>query len=285
MKRTRIIKKKSQRERLRAFPLYRRAELAITVLAAAVVILAICLIVALAAKKAAEKPETTKAQTTAASEVTTATPEEITSAPETGVTVVSIRFIYTKTSEEATEVVETLEIVETELITEPVETESQESAWDRAFREAKASVNMADARILALSIQGEAALAKTTAEKAAVAWVILNAIECKEYGFSNIHSVSDVVKNPAAIQGYTTMKRRGMEPEAEYLELAIDVLARYAMERAGWEWVGRVIPSTYHWWMGDGYRINYFCDAYHYGSLATAKAHAWDWSWASPYED
>ena len=282
MKRTIIIKKKTQRERLRAFPLYRRVELMATVLAAAVVILAICLIIAIAAKKAAVKPETVHAQTTAASEVTTVTPEEITAAPETGGTVVSIRFVYTKTTETSPEVVETLEVVETE---QPVETEPQESAWDRAFREAKASVNMADARILALSIQGEAALAHTTAEKAAVAWVILNAIECEECGFGNIHSVSDVVKNPAAIQGYTTLKRRGIEPEAEYLELAIDVLARYAMERAGWEWVGRVIPSTYHWWMGDGYRINYFCDTYHYGSLATAKAHSWDWSWTSPYED
>lgn len=284
MKRTLTIKKKSQRERLRAFPLYRRAELMITVLTAVVAILTICLIVALVAKRATATPETTtQAQESVAT--TTVTPEEITTAPQTGGTVVSIRFVCTKTTETNPEVVETIEVIETEYTTEPLETEPQESAWDRAFREAKASVNMADARILALSIQGEAALARTTAEKAAVAWVILNAIECKEYGFGAIHSVSDVVKNPAAIQGYTTMKRRGVEPEAEYLELAIDVLARYAMERAGWEWVGRVIPSTYHWWMGDGYRINYFCDSYHYGSLATAKAHAWDWSWASPYED
>lgn len=272
-----IIRKKSQRDRLRDFPLYRRVELLATVLAAAVVILAICLII-IAAKKAAVKPETVHAQTTAASEVTTVTPEEITAAPETGGTVVSIRFVYTKTTE-------ALEAIETEPATESIETAPQESAWDRAFAAAKASVDMADARILALSIQGEAALARTTAEKAAVAWVILNAIECEEYGFGAIRSISDVVKNPAAIQGYTTLKKRGVEPEAEYLELAVDVLARYAMERAGWEWVGRVIPSTYHWWMGDGYRINYFCDSYHYGSLATAKAHAWDWSWTSPYED
>lgn len=274
-----LIQKKTQRERLRAFPLYRRVELMATILAAAVAILTICLIVALVAKNTTAQPETTKAQTTAASQVTTVMPEETTTTPETGGTVVSIRFVYTKTTEEVTEV------IETELITEPVETESQESAWDRAFAQAKASVNMADAKILALSIQGEAALARTTAEKAAVAWVILNAIECEEYGFGTIRSVSDVVKNPAAIQGYTTLKKRGVQPEAEYLELAVDVLARYAMEKAGWEWVGRVIPSTYHWWMGDGYRINYFCDSYHYGSLATAKAHAWDWSWASPYED
>ena len=283
--RTLVIKKKSQRDRLRDFPLYRRVELLATVLAATVVILAICLGVALAAKRTAAKPETAEAQTTAASEIATAKPEETTTAPETGGTVVSIRFVYTKTTEEITEVIETIEVIETECTTEPIEAEPQESAWDRAFAEAKASVNMADAKILALSIQGEAALAQTTAEKAAVAWVILNALECREYGFGSIHSVSDVVKNPAAIQGYTTLKRRGVEPEAEYLELAVDVLARYAMERAGWEWVGRVIPSTYHWWMGDGYRINYFCDTYHYGSLATAKAHSWDWSWASPYED
>lgn len=276
MKRTLLIKKKSQRDRLRDFPLYRRVELLATVLAAAVVILAICLIVALAAKRTAARPEAT--QTRESATATTVVPEETTTTPETGGTVVSIRFVYTKTTE-------TLEVIETEPATEPVETEPQESAWDRAFAEAKASVNMADARILALSIQGEAALARTTAEKAAVAWVILNALECNEHGFGAIHSVSDVVKNPAAIQGYTTLKKRGIEPEAEYLELAIDVLARYAMERAGWEWVGRIIPSTYHWWMGDGYRVNYFCDSYHYGSLATAKAHAWDWSWASPYED
>lgn len=282
MKRT-IIKKKSQRERLRMFPLYRRAELTITVLVALVVILTICLVVALAAKRTAAEPETTQTRESAAA--TTVAPEDTTVTPETGGKTVSIRFVYTPTTEERTEAMATIEIVETEVVTEPTETEPQESAWDRAFREAKASVNMADARILALSIQGEAALARTTAEKAAVAWVILNAIECREYGFSNIHSVSDVVKNPAAIQGYTTLKKRGVEPEAEYLELAIDVLARYAMECAGWEWVGRVIPSTYHWWMGDGYRTNYFCNVYHYGSLATAKANAWDWSWASPYND
>lgn len=271
--------KKSQRERLRAFPLYRRVELVATVLAAAVVILAICLIVTLVAKRAAAKPEVTQTQESA---VTTVTPEEITSTPETGGTVVSIRFVYTKTTEETTEA-ETLEI-ETEL-TEPLETEPQENAWDRAFAAAKASVNMADARILALSIQGEAALARTTAEKAAVAWVMLNALECNEYGLAAIHSVADIVENPAAIQGYTSLKKRGDALEAEYLELAIDVLARYAMERAGWEWVGRVIPSTYHWWMGDGYRTNYFCDVYHHGSLATAKAHAWDWSLPDPYDN
>ena len=279
MKRTLIIKKKSQRDRLRDFPLYRRVELLATVLAAAVVILTICLVVALAAKKAAAKPETVNAQTTATAEVTTVTPEETTTAPETGGTVVSIRFVYAKTAETSPEV------VETEPATEPVETAPQESAWDRAFAEAKASVDMADARILALSIQGEAALAQTTAEKAAVAWVMLNALECNEYGLAAVHSVADIVENPAAIQGYTSLKKRGDEPEAEYLELAIDVLARYAMERAGWEWTGRVIPSTYHWWMGDGYRTNYFCDVYHGGSLTTAKAHAWDWSLPDPYED
>lgn len=280
MKRTIIIQKKTQRERLRAFPLYRRVELVATVLAAAVVILAICLIVALVAKRATAIPEATQTQesvTTAA-----AAPEEITATPETEGTVVSIRFVYTKTTETSPEVVETLEVVETE---QPVETAPQESAWDRAFAAAKASVDMADARILALSIQGEAALARTTAEKAAVAWVILNAIECGEYGLAAVHSVADVVKNPDAIQGYTSLKKRGVEPDTEYIELAIDVLARYAMERAGWEWTGRVIPSTYHWWMGDGYRTNYFCDVYHHGSLATAQAHAWDWSWTSPYDD
>ena len=282
MKRTIIIPKKSQRERLRAFPLYRRAELMITVLAAMVAILTICLIVALVAKRTAAKPEAT--QTRESVTATTVTPET-TTAPETGGTVVSIRFVYTKTTEETTGVVETLEIIATELVTEPVATEPQESAWDRAFAEAKASVNMADARILALSIQGEAALARTTAEKAAVAWVMLNALECNEYGLAAIHSVADIVENPAAIQGYTSLKKRGDEPEAEYLELAIDVLARYAMERAGWEWTGRVIPSTYHWWMGDGYRTNYFCDVYHGGSLTTAKAHAWDWSLPDPYDD
>lgn len=276
MKRTLIIKK-SQRERLRAFPLYRRAELVITVLAATVVILAICLIVAIAAKKATAKPEATQAREGATA--TTVVPEETTTTPETGGTVVSIRFVYTKTTE-------TLEVIETEEpATEPVETEPQESAWDRAFAEAKASVNMTDARILALSIQGEAALARTTAEKAAVAWVMLNALECNEHGFSVVRTISDIVKNPDAIQGYTSLKKRGVEPDTEYMELAIDVLARYAMEKAGWEWTGRVIPSTYHWWMGDGYRTNYFCDVYHHGSLATAQAHAWDWSWTSPYDD
>jgi len=271
MKRT-IINFKSQYNRLHSFPLFRRAELLVVVLAAMVAILTICLIVKSCAQQETKQTvETTEAvETTVRTLTLTVVPaEETTSRSST----VSIPIVWVPRTEEATE-------PETVAVTEP-----QESAWDRAFREAKASVNMADARILALCIQGEAALAWTTAEKAAVAWVILNAIECKEHGFANLHSISDVVKNPAAIQGYTTLKRRGVEPEAEYLELAIDVLARYAMECAGWEYVGRVIPDTYHWWMGDGYHRNYFCDVYHYGSLATAKANAWDWSWTSPYED
>lgn len=55
-----------------------------------------------------------------------------------------------------------------------------------------------------------------------------------------------------------------------------DVLSRWERERNGETDVGRVLPSGYMWYRGDGVH-NHFRDAYKGGT-------AWDWTLESPYE-
>ena len=258
------------------YPVFRRVELLITVLAAAVVILIFCLTAKSCGQKAAQT-----AVTATDLEVTEITPEIVPETePETTKAETAAEVTITTPIEPA--VVETTAASEPEIAEEV--TGVQVSAWERAYAEAAAQVNMADAKRLALAIQGEAALARTTAEQAAIAWVILNQVDDRKtcWMVTSIEYALDVWTTN--VQGYTYLKNRGVTPDEEYVALAIDVLARYAMERAGWEWVGRVIPANYLSWFGDGCRINYFSPD-HKGSLAVAKATAWDWSLPDPYND
>lgn len=54
--------------------------------------------------------------------------------------------------------------------------------------------------------------------------------------------------------------KRGTVP-TEHIELAQDVLARWALEHEGWQDVGRVLPREYLWFSGDGV-INTFRTEY-----------------------
>lgn len=122
--------------------------------------------------------------------------------------------------------------------------------------------------LIGRTIWGEAGGVADPAERAAVAWCILNRVDAWEL------SIRSVVTEPNQFLGY---RPEGVCP-AEHLELAADVLTRWAWEQAGVpaEIVGRVLPEEYLYFWGDG-RTNHF---------RTCRSGAyWDFSNPSPYGD
>lgn len=121
------------------------------------------------------------------------------------------------------------------------------------------------AELIGRTIWGEAGGVEDPAERAAVAWCILNRVDA--WG----QSIFDVVTAPMQFQGY----RQYGECPQEHIDLAADVLARWADEKAGVENVGRVLPAEYLYFLGDG-EHNHF-------SVEFLEPLFWDWSLDSPY--
>lgn len=138
---------------------------------------------------------------------------------------------------------------------------------------------------LAYSIWGEAGVVKSTTQRAAIAWVILNRVDDTVSEMRRYSSIKEVVTAPDQVQGY--WKHLGEPIPAEYTNLAIDVLTRWYAEKAGAspERVGRVIPSTYLFWKGNHVDENFFTEVFTEGSLDLAMSLAWDWSWPTPYQN
>lgn len=120
--------------------------------------------------------------------------------------------------------------------------------------------------VLAKMVWGEARGIPSITEQATCVWCALNHVD---HGYG---SIVLVVTAPYQFVGY-----QESNPIDENLTaLCEDVLARWYAEKAGEENVGRVLPSDYLWFSGDGSR-NYFRNAYQGGNI-------WDWSLESPYE-
>lgn len=119
--------------------------------------------------------------------------------------------------------------------------------------------------LIGRTIWGEADGVKSKAERAAVAWCILNRVDA--YG----KTIEEVVTAPKQFQGY---RPKGECPQ-RCLDLAADVLARWYAEKDGAEDVGRVLPAEYLYFMGDGKR-NHF-------SIKFLSTDYWDWSLPDPY--
>lgn len=115
-------------------------------------------------------------------------------------------------------------------------------------------------------VWGEARGIPSDTEKAACVWCALNRVD---YGYGNIVMV---VTAPYQFAGYDIDNPIDDEIKA----LCEDVLTRWYAEKAGETDVGRVLPSDYMWFTGDG-EHNYFRNAYEGGQT-------WDWSLQSPYE-
>lgn len=121
--------------------------------------------------------------------------------------------------------------------------------------------------VLAKMVWGEARGVSSDTEKAACVWCALNRVD---YGYGNIVTV---VTAPYQFAGYAEDNPIDEELKA----LCEDVLTRWYAEKDGDIDVGRVLPSDYLWFSGDGER-NYFRNAYRGGQI-------WDWSLPTPYED
>jgi hypothetical protein len=128
------------------------------------------------------------------------------------------------------------------------------------------TVDSYEAELVGRTIWGEAGGVKSEAERAAVAWCILNRVDA--YG----KSIEEVVTAPQQFQGY---RPRGTCPP-EHIELATDVIIRWQAEKQGRADVGRVLPADYLYFMGDG-KHNHFTTEY----LGTDY---WDWSLTDPYK-
>ena len=105
----------------------------------------------------------------------------------------------------------------------------------------------------------------STMEQAAVAWCVLNRVDAG-YG-----TVEEVLTAPHQFATW------GGEVGQEQLDIAADVLIRWEREKAGEADVGRVLPSEYLWFTGNGSE-NLFRDAYEGGVY-------WDWSLDNPYKE
>lgn len=124
-----------------------------------------------------------------------------------------------------------------------------------------------DAELIGRTIWGEAGGVADPAERAAVAWCILNRVDA--WG----GTIQETVTAPKQFQGY----RPWGECPQEHIDLAADVLARWADEKAGVEDVGRVLPAEYLYFLGDG-EHNHF-------SVEFLEPLFWDWSLDSPYNE
>lgn len=147
------------------------------------------------------------------------------------------------------------------------------------------TVTYRELHMLGLTIYGEAN-GQTKMEQAAVAWSILNRVDNADgVDYARGRSLTYVITfpgyAPGQIHGYWNTK--GVECPDYYLELARDVVDRWALEHEGAENVGRVLPKEYTYWTGkkdkNGVWHNYFRTAY------KTNEPRWDWSLPNPYEE
>lgn len=145
---------------------------------------------------------------------------------------------------------------------------STEAKAEQAIAEDPWVPDQTDVVALARVLYGECRGVHSTAEKSAVAWCVLNRVDCSRFP----DTITGVLEAP---HQFAYSIYNPVVPELE--ELAADVLTRWHAEKTGSEDVGRVLPSTYLYFFGDGQR-NHFTEEYR-GSTT------WDWSLPDPYEN
>ncbi len=124
-------------------------------------------------------------------------------------------------------------------------------------------------RVLAQKLYAECNGVPSKARQAAVAWVIFNRLDAGNFG----KTLMDVMTAPNQFA-----KTSDKTPVTDYmLELAADVATRWWAEKNGAEDVGRVLPSNYLFFWGDG-RENHF-------RIGWKDQTYWNWSLPDPYEE
>jgi len=123
--------------------------------------------------------------------------------------------------------------------------------------------------MLAQTIYREARGIASQTEQACIVWTVLNRIDAGWY--SSVYSALTAPGQFAYDYYAPTIDDYGRD----LITLAQDVLNRWYLEHSGVTEVGRVLPSDYMWYAGDGYH-NYFRNSYLGGTT-------WDYSWGTPY--
>ena len=146
----------------------------------------------------------------------------------------------------------------------PVETEPAEETTATPWAPDPDEVNA-----LARTLYGECRGVKSQMEQAAVAWVVLNRVDSRYYP----NSVLEVITQPRQFHGYD--EDYPVLPELR--AIAEDVLTKWHLEQMGEEDVGRVLPKSYIYFVGDGVH-NYFTEEF-------LSKDYWDFSLDNPYEN
>lgn len=138
-------------------------------------------------------------------------------------------------------------------------------------------LNQEEVDVLTNVLFGEARGIKDKSHQAAVLWCILNRVDNNRFP----NTIYEVVSAPNQFLGYKP-NRTYSKQELPVLEncrkLAEDVLYRYYKEKAGFENVGRTLPSDYYFFYGKNGENHFTKEWRKYNTL-------WNWSLESPYEE
>ena len=122
--------------------------------------------------------------------------------------------------------------------------------FDEALERAKAAVPDELAELAGRAIWGEAGGIQDEVQRAAVVWCACNRADAWDMEIGDVLTVDQF--HGLAIRG---------EVPSQHMELARDVLARWTLEAEGWQDVGRVLPSRFLYFEGNGV-INLFSTQY-----------------------
>ncbi|MGN0489370.1 MAG: cell wall hydrolase [Ruminococcus sp.] len=133
-------------------------------------------------------------------------------------------------------------------------------------QQVQASQDNRDVEMLARLLWGEARGVSSDAEKAAVAWCVLNRVDAPEFP----DTIAEVILQAKQFEGYTDTL-----PIDDHLQLiAADVLSRWKNEKTAGA-TGRTLPKEYLYFWGDGER-NHFTKEWQ-------GTEEWGWELPSPY--
>lgn len=122
--------------------------------------------------------------------------------------------------------------------------------FGEALERAKAAVPDELAELAGRAIWGEAGGIQDEAQRAAVVWCACNRADAWDMEIDEVLTVDQF--HGLAVKG---------EVPPQHVELARDVLARWTLEAEGWQDVGRVLPSRFLYFEGNGV-VNLFSTQY-----------------------
>ena len=122
--------------------------------------------------------------------------------------------------------------------------------FNEALERAKAVVPDELAELAGRAVYGEAGGIADYAQRAAVVWCACNRADAWDMDIGDVLTVDQ----------FHGLAIRGEVPE-QHVELARDVLARWTLEAEGWQDVGRVLPSRFLYFEGNGV-VNLFSTQY-----------------------